>query len=184
MKQRLSRSIRVLAVLAACASLSCDSLGGLAAFFGGGITVVIENDTGYLAIPEIRTSDSKNIFEDIFNQGELVTSFGIDGTVLANQTVTFILACDGDLELIAIGDTEFRDGGGFAVGDVNANVRLRRDSDFDCGDTVHIRLSGGLFNFDADVDVERAPSTQDSGRQSDGDDSEDDIAEFLDDLFG
>ncbi len=183
MKRRFSRPIRILAVLAACASLSCDSLGSLTAFFGGGVTVVIENNTSYLATPEIRTSNSKNIFEEIFNEGELVTNFGIDGTVLANQTVTFTLVCDGDLELIGVAGAEFRDGAGFDVGDADVNVRLRRDTDFDCGDTVRIRLSGGVFNFDADVDVEQSPSNQSSDRQSD-DDDDDDIGDLLDDLFG
>lgn len=153
----------ILAALAAltCITLSCNGLGDIFTSLGQNVRIIIENDTAYEATPDIRTSNSSNVFEDIFAHSNQVTDFGDDGTVPANQTVTVYLDCNGDLEHITIGDVEFREHGGDEVGTEDANASLRRDTDFDCGDTIRLRLSGGVFNFSVDVDVEQAAHNND-----------------------
>jgi len=182
-----SRTRILLCVWAAgllCLNASCDSLGGLLGAFGNNVRLIIENRTSYKAEPDIRTSDSRNLFEDIFGQGDQVTNFGDHGVVAARQTVTVYLSCD-DLEHIAIGDVDFLDGDDDRVGTEDANASLRRDSDFDCGAVIRLTLDGGVFNFSADVDVEQDALGDDSNdRGSDDDDDNEDMADLLYRLFG
>lgn len=162
------------------AGLSCspDGFGGL---LGDFVTIEIENATSFTAIPDLRTGDSRNFAEDIFDAGRPVTNFGSNGTIAANQTVTIRLPCDGDLEMIAFGGSDFRDANNFPLGDVSGEELFRRDVEFDCGDVIRIRLSGGFLNFDATFLVQRSEPDGSSG----SDDTEgDEIADFLDDLFG
>ena len=174
--------------LLACFTLSCNAtgFGGLLGFFGNQVTIEIRNETSFTAIPDLRTGDSRNFVEDIFDDGEPLTGFGVNGTVAANQTVTLVLGCDDDLEMIAIGGAAFRDNSGFPLGDADGDELLRRDVDFDCGDVIVIQLSGSIFSFRSDVTVER--STRNDDLDSDGNNGDDslgdDIADFLDDLFG
>ena len=173
------RLIPTLLISLSLLAMSCD---GVLSFLGSGVKIVIINDTDYTAIPDLRTSDSQNIFEDILNSGEQYTSFGTNGSIAPHQTVTFYLTCDGDLELIAFGGADFQGTGNLSVGDADASVKLRRDTHFDCGDTVTIRLEGSVFNFTAEVDVTEASNNDDD----DGEDSNstsNEIADFLEDLF-
>lgn len=181
-----SRNRTLLCVLAPsllCLNASCDSLGGLLGAFGNNVRLIIENQTSYKAQPDIRTSDSSNLFEDIFAEGDEVTNFGNHGVVPANQTVTVYLSCD-DLEHIAIGDVDFLDGDDDRVGTEDANASLRRDTDFDCGDTIRLTLDGGIFNFSADVDVEESALNDDDSNDRDSDGDNEDMADLLDQLFG
>ncbi|HVP13627.1 MAG TPA: hypothetical protein VMV94_20805 [Phycisphaerae bacterium] len=134
-----------------CLTPSCDSI---ATSLGGNVRVIIENNTAFEALPDINTSDSTNFFDDIFTEGDNVTDFGDHGAVPANTTVTFYITCDDSLQHIAIGDVDFRDNHDDQVGSTNANASLRRDSDFDCGDTIRITLSGHEDDFSSDVNVE------------------------------
>jgi len=166
---------------------SCDSfpLGNLNALFGPTVEVRSENNTQYLAIPDLRSSKSRNLIEDILSESEPITNFGTNGAIDAHQTVTLFLPCNGDLELIAFNGADFKAGNSFPIGEVSANTRLRRDSDFDCGDVIRIRLDGGLFSFTHDVRVDRSNPTlgnviTDAANNQDNND----VADFLDDLFG
>jgi hypothetical protein len=168
-------------LLGACEGLNLSDIAG---FLGPTVTVVIENDTAFTAIPDLRTSASRNIVEELFSEDDRITNFGFNGSVLANQTVTLRLRCDDELELILFNGADFQEGNGFPLGDIDGDTRLHRDSDFDCGDVLHIRLSGTVFNFYADIDVEHLGGG-DSGRDGDDDDEDDDddLASVLDDLF-
>lgn len=166
-----------------CLNASCDSLGGLLGAFGQNVRVIIENKTSYKAVPDIRISDSRNLLEDLFTAGQEVDDFGDHGVVAAKQTVTFYIPCD-DLEHIAIGDVEFRDNHDDLVGTEDANAGLRRDSDFDCGDTIRLTLDGGLFNLSADVDVEQSPINSRDSNDRGSDRNNEDMADLLDRLFG
>jgi hypothetical protein len=137
-----------------CLAASCEGINGLPPLLGGSVRVIIENNTSFEALPDIHTSDSHNFLEDIFTQGDDVTDFGDNGAVSANRTVTFYITCDDDLETIAVGEIEFRDDHDDKVGTTNARASFRRDSDFDCGDTIHITLSGHTDDFSSDVAVE------------------------------
>jgi hypothetical protein len=154
MTRSLYRGVLGLAIAFVCLTASCDSTGGLLAALGPNVRVIIENNTAFEAIPDIRTSDSTNFFEDIFTEGDEVTDFGDHGAVPPDRTVTFYIPCDDDLQHIAVGDIEFRDADGDNVGEADPNASLRRDDDFDCGDTIYITLSGRTDDFSADVDVE------------------------------
>lgn len=180
MTQKHSRLIQLLAAALLCLPIACDSLGDIAAFFGSGVTIVIENNTAFTAVPDLRTSDSRNLVEDLFVEDDQLTNFGSNGAILPNQTATIRLPCDGDLELIVFDGAEFREGSGIPLGEIDADTKLRRDDDFDCGDVVHVRLDGTFLDFSADVDVERSSRNR-SDEDDDGDD--DDLADFLDDLF-
>lgn len=160
---RRTAGAAVLSAALLVSATSCDSidLGSLAAFLGPGLTVVIENDTDFTAAADLRSSDSRNIAEDLVSEDNQIQSFGMNGAVGPHQTVTARLTCDGDLERIAFAGADFREGNGFAVGDLNHRVTLRRDTDFDCGDTIRITLSGEIFRFSAEVTVEQ--STDDGG---------------------
>ena len=180
MNSNASRGVCLFAVVLSCLPLACGGLniGDIAGFFGPSVLIVIENDTAFTAAPDLRTSDSRNIFEDAFDEEEQITNFGINGAVQPHQTITVRLNCDGELELIAFEGARFSEGNGFPVGDLDAGTRLRRDHDFDCGDTIHIQMGGTIFNFYADVDVERTEQSE-----SGDDDDDDSVADFLDDLF-
>lgn len=182
-----SNVFRILFVaIAVLPTLSCDSLGGFLTLLGRNVTVIIENDTSYTAEPEIWTSDSRNLIEDIFSESDQITDFGDDGEVRPRSTATIYLTCDDDLELVAFRGVVFRESG-LRIGSIDTETRLRRDNDFDCGDTIRIRLSGTLFDFDVDIDVEQAPRNDDDDDSRDGrndDEDDDDLADALDDLFG
>ncbi len=180
-KQRiLPRLILVFAL--APLTMSCDQLSSLLPFFGNGVMVEFINDTDYTVVPDLRISDSKNFFEDLFDEGERVTNFGFGGAIRPNARATVQLVCNGDLEQIALLDADFEDGSGIKVGDLDDTTRLRRDVNFDCGDIVQIRFHGSVFNFDAEVDVDET-ALSDSARDSD-DDDDDDWADRLEDVFG
>jgi hypothetical protein len=176
------------ALLISAASCNSFDLGGLAAFFGSGLTVVIENNTDFTAAPDLRTSDSHNLAEDVIADQNQVQNFGANGSVGPHQTVTARLTCNGDLESLVFRGADFREGNGFALGDVSSDVTLRRDTDFDCGDTIRLTLSGSIFRFRAEVNVERSSGTDaDVGgnQNSNGGDSgnSSDLADWLDNLF-
>jgi hypothetical protein len=137
-----------------CLLASCEAANNLLTPLTGGIRVIVENNTSSKAVPDIRTSDSDNFFEDLFTTGTEVTDFGDDGAVAANRTVTFYIACDDSLERIAIGEVDFFDRQNDRVGGDNPSTSLRRDSDFDCGDTIRITLTGSSDDFSVDVEVE------------------------------
>jgi hypothetical protein len=139
-------------LLGTCAS--CDGTSGLPPLFGSSVRVIIENNTSFEAVPDINTSDSHNFLEDIFSEGEDVTDFGDHGTVAADRTVTFYITCDEDLEHIAIGEIEFREDDDDSAGTANARASFRRDTDFDCGDTIRLTLSGHRDDFSAEANVE------------------------------
>lgn len=168
-----------------CALAACDGSGGAGflALFGPSVTIVIENDTRFTAKPELFTSGGRNIFEDAFEETQQLTNFGVGGAIEPGETVTLRVPCNSDLELIAFKGAKFDNVLGLPVGDVDSDVRLRRDRDFDCNDTLNIRLSGSLFSFRASVDVEAGQS---DGGLFGADSAEDDreIADLLDDLFG
>ncbi len=161
----------------ACEGLSLNDIAG---FLGPTVTVVIENDTAFTAIPDLQTSESRNIVEDLLSDDDRITNFGVDGSVPANQTVTVRLRCDGELELILFNGADFQESSGFPLGRARADDRLRRDSDFDCGDVIRIRLGGTVFNFNAELEVEHliGGDLDQAGDEEDGD-----FADFLDDLF-
>ena len=150
--RRLSAGLLVGSLL--CLSGSCDAADNLLIPLAGGVRVIIENNTAFKAVPDIRTSDSSSFFEDLFTEGTEVTDFGDNGKVAANRTITFYIACDDSLEHIAIGDIDFLNSHGDRIGGADPAASLRRDSDFDCGDTIRITLTGGSDDFSADVDVE------------------------------
>ncbi len=183
MRNKTTRLIRLPAAAILCLTFACDSLdlGNIAGLFGPSVLIVIENNTSFTAVPDIRTSESSNFWEDGFEDEDQITGFGNNGVLQANQSASIRLACDGDLELIIFGGATFQEGNGFPLGDVGGDEKLRRDREFDCGDTIRIRLSGTIFNFRADVDVEH---TDDSGDVESFDDVNDDnVADFLEDLF-
>lgn len=183
--RKSSRSRRWLAVFLPCSLLACGSLNvaDFAAFLVPAVTVIIENDTSFTAIPVLSASDSRNGIEDVFATDDPLTHFGTNGAIAPHQTVTFRLPCESDLETLAFEGAEFREANGFQLGDANVDVTLRRDRDFDCGDVVRIRLVGTIFNFHADLDVERAPTDDPEQDRQDEIDDIADIAGFLEDLF-
>lgn len=144
-------------VLPACIT-ACDAVAGL--LQTRSTQLIIINETAFAAAPEIRTSKSRNLLEDGFNTGTLISGFGDNGVIGPNQTTTIRLTCS-DLETIAIDGARFRDATfGFPLGDTNKRQSLRRDVDFDCGDVIRVRLTGSLFKYDVAVSIE--PGT-DSG---------------------
>jgi hypothetical protein len=170
------------ALLLPCSLLACGSLNtsDIAGFLLPVVTVVIENDTSFTAIPTLRVSDSRNGIEDLFATDDPITQFGRNGAIDPHQTVTLRLACEGDLETLVFEGAEFRETNGFQLGEAKADITLRRDRDFDCGAVVRIRLVGTIFNFHADLDVEHAPADDpERSRQEDSGN----IAAFLEDLF-
>lgn len=170
------------AILFVCVVTGCDAVSGL---FQSGVTIVVENGTGFTAVPDIRMSDSRNILEDVFSDSESLADSGTFSPVAPNQTMSIRLNCDGDLELISFGGAAFQGTGGFPYGDADADKSWRRDVDFDCGDTIRIRLSGTVFFFDATTSIERtsgaggvpgAPVTVEEG--------DEDIGQLIDQLLG
>lgn len=158
-----------------------SGLAGLLDLFGQSVTIVVENDTRFAATPDIRIGEGRNAVEDVVSESNPVTGFGSNGTVPAEQTATVRISCDGDLELIAIDKISFQNILGLGAGDVDIDRSLRRDTDFDCGDVIRIRLSGSLFSFDSSIDVE-SPSTSAAPVLPTAED-ERDIADILDELF-
>ncbi len=151
---------------------------------GNGVTIEVHNETGFVAEVDVRAGSSRNIFEDFLVESEPLTSFGSVG---ANQVVSAVLACDGDLEKIVLDGAALRDGTGVPLGGASETKTLRRDVDFDCGDVIVIRLTGRIFNFRATVDVQRVAGGGTGVLESGGGIDEtrnDEVADFLDDLFG
>ena len=145
----------------------CDSvnLGAIAGFFAPGVTIEIINDTDFSAVPDLRTSDAGNIAADVVAEQQPVEGVG---TIAPHQTATIRLTADGDLERLYFRGAKFSAGGSFPVGEVDDQTKLRRDLDFDGGDTIRIRLSGFILSFQATVNVDRASSNDRSGGSSPG----------------
>lgn len=180
-RKRLCRILPL--ALLGFAIVGCDAVKGL---FQPGLTIVVENGTSFTAAPDIRMSDSRNILEDAFANPQSVSDATTIGTVAPNQTSSIRLDCKGDLELISFNGVKFRDAGGFPFGDAGENKSWRRDVDFDCGDTIRIRLSGTVFFFNASTSVERtsgAGGTPGAPVIVDGNDNED-IGQLIDQILG
>ena len=159
----------------------CDAVSGL---FQPSLTIVVENGTGFTAVRDIRTSNSRNIIEDVFSDSDALSDSGTIEMVAPNQTMTVRLKCDGDLELITFEGARFRDTSGFSFGDADADKAWRRDVDFDCGDTIQIRLSGTVFFFDASTTINRTGSGGASGAVGLTEDDDQDIGTLIDRLLG
>ncbi len=183
MNRRTLRTVCLPAVILPALAGGCEvsGLGGLLDLFGQSVTIIVENDTRFAATPDVRIGESRNVVEDFLSESEPVAGFGANGTIPPNQTATVRLSCGGDLELIAIGNVRFQNILGLDAGEVDIGENLRRDTDFDCGDVIRIRLSGSLFSFDSSIDVE-APSTG-VGTTLPADEDDLNIAAILDDLF-
>lgn len=157
------------------------------------VLVTIRNQTSFVAVPEVIHSDSRNVVEDVFDDAEPVTGFGNNDTIAPGQSANILLTCDGSLERIALRKVEFRTDFGLKVGQVDDVFNVRRDIDFDCGETVVYTLRGTILDFDVEVDVDKSsPVTPINlfGPTDDGDSNgglfgEDnrDIGDILDDLF-
>ncbi|MFQ5501651.1 MAG: hypothetical protein ACE5EQ_05045 [Phycisphaerae bacterium] len=185
---RRFRSVSCVALLSACLGMTCD-ISGLDSILGGltgnQVSVEVTNETAFIAVPDIRTGKSRNFIEDfIAGSGDPLTNFGTFGTVPASDTITFTLPCNGDIETVIYEGVTVRDVNGFPLGKANANKVLHRDFDFDCGDKIHITISGGVFNFKTAIGVERAEGSTRFGSIDTGSNSlDDDIANLLDNLF-
>ena len=197
MNRRSSTHYCVLLAAACCVHPSCDasSLSSALSFLGSGVTIEIQNDTAFTAVPQLHTSGSRNLIEDVFEESETLDDLGAIGRVASNNTARLTLTCDDGLETISFGGAVFRTATNIPVGDADVDERLRRDSDFDCGDVIRIRLSGDILNFKVDITVDQGntggnldlntnsdPVTTDG--ENDVAEIEDDIADVLDDLFG
>lgn len=185
--QRPSLSIFCVALLFACPGMTCDTsildtvLGGLT---GNQVTVVVENETAFTAVPDIRAGASRSLIEDFVEGSAPFTNFGTFGTVPGSETITFTLPCNGDFETVIYDGVAVRDVTGFPLGEANADKVLRRDFDFDCGDLIRITISGGVFNFRTRIDVERTGgNTLFGGNDTNHQGVDDEIARLLDDLF-
>jgi len=149
------------------------------------VVVRIVNDTGFMAEPELLASASRNLIEDAFDTDSSLVDIG--GSLAPNEEAQVLLTCDGDLERIALLSVTFRTEFGLKVGDVDDTVNLRRDIDFDCGETVIFTLTGTITNFDVDATVDKSQPVLPFGSQQGGssnNSTNDDIADILDDLFG
>lgn len=173
----LSGGLTVLFLIPSC---TADGPAGLLNLFAGGVNIVIENATAYRATPRISISDAENLLEEITGGSDELSDVGPNGAVPANQTERASLSCGGDVQTITFEGASF-ESNGLPVGGVTSVTRLERDTDFGCGDTIRIRLTGGIFSFRAEVEVERAPGLNLFGEESTDDD--DSIADVLDDLF-
>jgi len=185
MKFNFARSSPVMTVFIALtaivSTIGCDALGPVARLLGNpGVNVEIQNNTAFFAVPDLRTAGSRNFVEDAFAEDEAV-----GGSVAPNQTVSIFLPCDGDLERIVFDGARFQDAGGFALGDSDTSESLRRDVDFDCGDTINIRLSGTVFFFRSSLTVDNTGRDLFGGSNLSGnDDGDDDIGDLIDDILG
>jgi hypothetical protein len=182
-------AILVAALLISTTSCGSIDLGSLTSLFGPGLTLVIENNTDFTAVPDLRSSDSDNIAEDLVADENQIQSFGMNGAVGPHQTMTARLACDSQLNRITFVGADFREGNGFTLGDVNNRITFRRDTDFDCGDTIRITFSGAIFSFTASADVEHSSNdgslfgSNNNSSNNGNDSSGSDIANMLDRLF-
>lgn len=150
------------------------------------VVVRIINDTGFAAEPELLASASKNLIEDAFDTDSSLIAIGENGKLAPKAETQVLLTCDGDLERIALLSVTFRTEFGLKVGDVDDAVNMRRDIDYDCGETVVFTLSGTVGNFDVDATVDKSSPVLPFGASPNGsnDSSIDkDIADVLDDLF-
>lgn len=147
------------------------------------VVVKIINNTSFAAEPELLASASRNLIEDAFDTDSSLVDTG--GSLAPNNETQVLLTCDGDLERIALLSVTFRTEFGLKVGDVDDAVNLRRDIDFDCGETVIFTLSGTIGNFDVDADVDKSQPVLPFGSQSDSssNSNNNDIGDILDDLF-
>ena len=150
------------------------------------VVVRIVNDTGFAAEPELLVSASRNAIEDAFDTDSSLVAVGENGSLAPNSETQLLLTCDGDLERIAILSVTFRTEFGLKVGDVDDAVNMRRDIDYDCGETVVFTLSGTVGNFDVDAQVDKSSPVLPIGASPDDSNDpsfDEDIANVLDDLF-
>ncbi|GMU33015.1 MAG: hypothetical protein HS101_08480 [Planctomycetia bacterium] len=186
---RIGRSmLRGGIVLGVLLSAGCtaDLPAGLLNLFAGGVTIVVENATAYKATPRLSTSSATNLIEEITSGSDSVNGVGQDGVVAANQTESTTISCSDDIEVIIFEGASF-ESSGLPIGGVGNIRRLERDKDFSCGDTIRVRLTGGIFSFRAEVEVERALSFNPfagGSTESESERDSDSIADALDRLFG
>lgn len=183
---RIQSAMCLALAMSAGLSAGCGSQDFLARLLQPTVVVRIVNDTAFPAEPELLASASRNAIEDAFDtDASLVVVSGGD-SIAPNGEAQVLLTCDGDLERIALLSVTFRTEFGLKVGDVDDAVNLRRDRDFDCGETVVFTLSGTVGNFEVDAQVDKSapvlPITV-LPDNSDDNSNDQDIADVLDDLF-
>ena len=105
----------------------------------GSITVVVENDTNFDVLPDMRIDDDDSGFNaflaGVFGGQELVT-----GRLAPGEFVNFNFDCD-QLGLIYVAGAEQSDLFG-AFSDSGSSSILRRDHDYDCGDSIVFQFLG------------------------------------------
>jgi len=193
MMSSIRKSLSVGLILSTTLALGSGCGTDIARLLQPTVHVKVRNQTSFVAVPEVIHSDSRNVVEDVFDQSEPVTGFGNNGTIAPGQSADILLTCDGNLERIALRKVEFRTDFGLKVGQVDDVFNVRRDTDFDCGDTVVYTLSGTILSFDVNANVDKtAPVTpislfgsMNNGASNSGPFGQDnrDIADILDDLF-
>jgi len=159
------------------AGCTADLPAGLLNLFAGGVTIVVENATAYSAT---------NLIKKINHDNNSVTNVDQNSVVAANHTESTTISCSDDIEVIIFEGASF-ESSGLPIGGVGNIRRLERDKDFSCGDTIRVRLTGGIFSFRAEVEVERALSFNPfagGSTESESERDSDSIADALDRLFG
>lgn len=169
-------------------SALCGGCGGqdfLARLLKPTVVVRIVNDTSFAAEPELLVSGSRNVIEDAFDTDASLVAVGTNGKLAPKTEAQVLLTCDGKLERIALLGATFRTDFGLKVGDVDDAVNLRRDLNFDCGETVVFTLSGTVGNFKAASKVDKSSPVLPIGAtpNAGGSSSNGDIADMLDNLF-
>ncbi len=116
----------------------------------GGIVVEVYNDTNFTVDPHIRYDESDNSFDaflaGVFGGDELAT-----GRLAAGEYISFRFDCD-ELGLVFSDGAEQRDIFG-AFADARVTEILRRDKEFDCGDTIVFQFIGDGDGFGVVVSV-------------------------------
>jgi len=116
----------------------------------GATVVVVEvfNDTGFEVEPRIYFDEDANWFASLFPSEELAT-----GTLAPGDLVRFNFACDRLGLIVSRLAGQFLPGDDVPIGQAASTRVLRRDRDYDCGDTIGFHFVGSGASFGVVVSV-------------------------------
>lgn len=156
MRISTGRAVEVVLLSAALSAGGCGNLGGVLDALGissDTVTLKLVNETAFRVEPEVFVTDT-DLGLDLITE-ELVT-LGINrldvDDLSPGDSVTRTFDCD-EIEAVMASDAELKTGLGISP-DADSDLFVQGEQ-FECGDTVTVRYTGGVGDFSARINAQR-----------------------------
>lgn len=146
---------RTLCALVVILAVGCGNLSGVLDTLGlapTGVTLRMVNETSFRVEPNVYVSSVGDLFFDVVTEEFLTLKINLQdfSDLSPGEVVTRKYDCD-RIEAVMASDAELKSGLGLSPDD-DTEVFVAGD-DFECGDTITIRYTGGLADFNARINA-------------------------------